>query len=341
MLEMFCFVKRAVILKCPKTADNVRDHLQIFFALVTYTWTDPYVLIFDKKLNGSVILGIKAQCRIAFNFISKFSAKPLFVKSVLIFCGLSSLLVISSGLIINCDYVDTVQGDLGTLYTCLSRVVFVGDSRTVTQVSENHLDGRNSSSVQAIIYNQTLNFFPRNVSEFFPNIQIIYANFINSSELYREDLKGFEDLRSFRFGNNNLKEIENDLFTNNLLLTSVYFEHNPITHVGHSVFSHLNNLNTLYMYNTSCMNRFAANNRIEVERLVFSIIIECPPTLQMTEDKIVNGIALTNQVQSHIESAFQILYSKIEAIEEHHSELEKRIEILEQNSNSTLFSPHH
>lgn len=253
-----------------------------------------------------------------------------FLKNVLVFLG---LLVVANGLWLECNFVFTNQGELGRTYTCLANIVSIGDERSVSEMYGEHVDGQNDSSVHALLYNQIINFTPRNISSFFPNLRVLQANSINSSELRREDLEGFKSLTSLRFANNNLREIDNDLFIKNPLLTSIYFEHNPIRHVAHNVFDSLTELNTLYMFNTSCTSKFAANNRSDVELLKFRLLLECPPTFRMTEERIVNGDALSDKVKFQIDNELDIFYTKLEAMEEQQSDLEQRVKVLEQNGN--------
>jgi len=248
------------------------------------------------------------------------------------------MLTISSGLMINCTFAFTnLGGQTGEVYTCHARVIFVGDTRIVTEINEeHHLVDKNSCDVQILNYNQTIGFTPRNVSSFFPNLQTLNANSISSSELRREDVEGFKDLRSLQFASNRLEELENDLFYNNHFLTVINIDNNPISHVGHNAFKQPNGLIFLRMFNAACISR-STLSRAQVESLLFDIIIKCPPTLQMTEDKIVNGSAFASRVETQIKSELEVLYSQLEAIEHQNNELEQRVADLEQ---ITPPSPH-
>jgi len=251
------------------------------------------------------------------------------------------MLTISSGLMINCTFTFTSQGgEIGNVYTCRASVYFVGDTRTVTEINEeDHLVDKTSNDVEAFYYEHPIGFTPRNVNSFFPNLKALHANSINSAELRREDVEGFKDLQYLRFSDNSLKELENDLFYNNHFLTSILLDSNPIRHVGHNVFNQLNRLTFLNMLSTTCISR-SASEPADVERLVLDILIHCPPTLQMTEDKIVNGSPFTDRVEAQIKSELEVLISKQEVIENQLNHLEQRIEDLEQTVNSASSSPH-
>lgn len=241
------------------------------------------------------------------------------------------MLATSSGLRLLCDFSFTTQGDLGSIYTCAGRVVFAGDTRYVTELDGNHVEGQNDTNVEALLYNQDIGFTPRNISRFLPNLKLLHANAINSPELGREHLEGLQSLRTLRFGNNKLREIEYDLFIDNPLLTAIYLEYNPIRHVAHNAFDHPSGLLTLYLFEAACTTGFASNNRGDVELLLFKILLECPPTFRMIEERIINGSELNNKIQSQINSDFDILHTRLKAIEEQQSTLEQRVEVLEQN----------
>jgi len=259
----------------------------------------------------------------------------MYLKNVLFFCGLSMMLALSSGLMLECRYIQKNQEGVGVLYTCEARVVPIGEEIYVESISQNsseHLEGYDDSNVDALEYYQPIGFTPRNVSSFFPNLQLIVANAIQSNSLTREDLTGFARLHTLRFNDNNLTEIGNDLFSENPLMTRIFFDNNQIRHVAHSVFDQLPELITLHMFQNFCTDRFVYNDRNSVPDVLFKILLECPPTFEMIEERIVNGNKLGLTVESQIDSATSTLLAKLEAVVEQLSLLEERVEFLETNS---------
>lgn len=135
----------------------------------------------------------------------------------------------SNAVILDCVYSYRTNGVVGNLYTCTARVLPSSSGRYVYDVSHNHLDDHDNSDVKSFIIDQTaVDFTPRNISNFFPNLIVFTAYNRNLSELTRESLAGLGSLRLFDFGNNNLRIIEQDLFEENLLIERLYFESNPI-----------------------------------------------------------------------------------------------------------------
>lgn len=244
--------------------------------------------------------------------------------------GLSSILVISNGLILDCTYGSRDLGSIGDIYTCTARVIFVRDDR-VDDVSSNHEDGYTHDDVKGLIIEQSLAFTPRDIELFFPNLEAYVSKSTGSANLTRESLIGLSKLRLLDFGSNNLAEVENDLFSGNPSMEWIYFDSNPIKHIAHHVFDHLNELRTLYMSNTACINQ-TADNMDNVRILQFRLIVNCPPTFHMTETKIVNGTTLQNQIDERIEIAVDPVYEMLREIEEHQDELRERIEVLESDA---------
>lgn len=255
------------------------------------------------------------------------------MKNVLVICGLSSMLALCSGLMLACDYREKVHDDIGLLYTCEARVVRIGDVRYVFDISNisEHMNGFDNSNVEALEYNETIGFMPRNVSSFFPNLQLIKANGIQSDSLTHEDLTGFARLRSLRFSNNNLREIGNDLFIDNPLITLVFFDNNKIRHVAHNVFDNLTQLITLNMFDNLCTGQFVYSDPDRIPDMLFRLLLECPPTFEMIEERIVNGSRFGLKVQSQIDSATATLQEKLDTVAEQLSLLEERVEFLETN----------
>lgn len=256
-----------------------------------------------------------------------------FLKNVLVICGLSSLVALSSGLMLECTYSMKPQDDLGPLYTCDARVVRILDELYVVDISNRsvHMDGRSNIDVEALVYNETIGFVPRNVSAFFPNLQLFRADGIGSNSLTRADLVGFGRLTSLRFSNNNLTEIGNDLFIENPLMTRIHFDNNQIRHVAQNVFDQLPALHTLNINDNFCTDEFVFNDRNVIPNMLFQLLLKCPPTFKMTEERIVNGNALGLAVQSQINNATATLHAKLEAVVEQLSLLQDRVELLEHN----------
>lgn len=242
------------------------------------------------------------------------------------------MLTISSGLIIDCDYSIVTNWNIPTIYTCTARVIFVGDSQNVSDVSFNHMDGKDNSDVKGIIFkNQVLNFAPANIESFFPNLESYDLSASIVEELRSEHLRGLSRLKEFRFDKNNLRIIESNLFRENPLLTWISFEDNPVRHVGHRVFDELQLLHTLsfHGHEDACTNQSVSDNRTDVDLLLFQLIVNCPPTFEMTQTRIVNGVQLQTQIDKQITDRLDPITMLLLQIEENQRLLAQRVDVLE------------
>lgn len=203
---------------------------------------------------------------------------------------LLALLGSSTGLFLQCIY--TLQG---SEYRCTAQVIFVGDSRIISEVSHNHLAGKNDSDVtQLFIQNQVVGFIPHNVSDFFPILNRFDVNNASITELTRDSLKGLYRLRIFQVNVNQIEGIRGDIFMDNSELQQINLINNPIKHVAHRVFDHLTQLTYLNFQTTTCINS-NANTRAATVQLIFQLLLSCPPTFEMIETQIINGEKLEEQ----------------------------------------------
>lgn len=240
----------------------------------------------------------------------------------------------SNGILLDCVYTDSDIGVIGNLYTCTAGILSSPGNRDVSDVTHNHNGGRNNSDVKALIINEDIDFTPRNIHSFFPNLAAFIINNRNTAELTRESLKGLTSLRHFDFGINLLRVIEEDLFVENPLLQWIYFGSNPIRHVGFNVFDDLPNVNTLDMANTTCINLVAISPP-DLDNLKFRILVQCPPTFEMLEARLVSGSVLQNIITAHIEEEVDPIRDMLIEMEEEQRSLLARVEVLEEYRNET------
>lgn len=222
---------------------------------------------------------------------------------VLILIASHSVLNVVYCLLIDCEYGLFGPINQPNYYECRARVIFDGDTKHVTDVSQNHLNGLNNSHVNGIVFHhgQTIPVTPGSLQSFFPNLESLSVYNSGVQELKKEDLKGLNRLKHIVFRDNKLEILESDLFSElpllisinlignklqvieedffigNPLLEIIDFSINPIKHVAYHVFDHLHSLRLLYFRYSSCVNRYAENNRTEVELIISSLIETCPP----------------------------------------------------------------
>lgn len=252
-----------------------------------------------------------------------------------------SMVTICNGIILDCEYSFKDNWNIANIYTCTARIISVGDYRNVSDVTFNHLDDLTNADVKGLIFeNQILDFAPFNIHSFFPNLESFDLSSGLVDELTSDHLTGLKELQQFRFENNTLRIIESNLFNENPLLTWISFDGNPVRHVGHNVFDELELLHSLSLSGNddACTNQTASNSRTDVDLLLFQLIVKCPPTFEMTENKIVNGLPLQEKIDQQI--ALKVDLDPITAtllqIEENLRELELRVEELEGSESNEI-----
>lgn len=240
-------------------------------------------------------------------------------------------LSLSNAIYLECDYKNQPVGSIGTFYTCLAKFHPSPGEKNVTDVSHDHEDGRGDADVEALIFNEPLSFTPFNIYQFFPNLVAIDINGKETSELVRDNLKGLQSLKYFSFSRNKIQIIESDLFAENPLMESIYFDGNPIRHVAFNVFDDLKELRTLYMSDTTCINESATIPNA-VDLLRFRILVYCPPTFEMLEEKIVNGSLLQSVIAARIQNEMDPIKEALDEIAEGQRLLIERVDALEEGS---------
>lgn len=231
---------------------------------------------------------------------------------------------------LDCNYTMTSNWNSGSIYTCTARIVFLGDTREIVDVSYDHLPGLTNADVRGLnIINQSLTVVPRGISNFFPNLQSLYLFDVSVDEVTNSDLTGLGGLKQFRLAAN-VQTIESDLFINNPLLESIEFTTNPIQHVAHHVFDNLVNLTSLHLTKATCIDESTVKNRADTKLLTFKLIVNCPPSFEMTETKIVDGNRLQNKVDERVGLKTDPLVELLLESEKRVEELEGRVEALEQ-----------
>lgn len=229
-------------------------------------------------------------------------------------------------------------------YFCLGTLVFEGDPRVITEVSQNHVEGRNDSHVTSVmINNQFVAQLPRNFGEFFPNLEGLAVIYSYLEEISREDLVNLPRLRQLDLFANNVRSLDSDLLRGNPFLEAFSVYYNPVRRVGLTTFDNLPHLTSLHFSETGCINERADENRLDVENLIFHLAVNCPPTFQMIEKDFLAGAKFQRTIDLQIADrinplAYQV-YLMDKILHEHEErivELEREVQELSQATESTL-----
>lgn len=189
--------------------------------------------------------------------------------------------------------------------------------------------GRTNSDVKGLsITNQNIGFLPFNLQEFFPNLETIDAT--NAfTEINRKALKGLSKLKQLHLNTNRIQIIEPNLFEGNPNMIAISFLNNPVLHVAHNVFKNLPFLHSLRFDLATCHSGLAEQNRAGVELLIFRLFVNCPPTFEMTEEKLFDGVKFEKSIDEQISERMNPLVWTIHEMSEKIRELEERLLKLE------------
>lgn len=121
---------------------------------------------------------------------------------------------------------------------------------------------------------RTVNYFPSNLCEIFPNLEMLVIFHSGLKDISSRDLKNLNNLEILWIENNDLKVIDADLFVNNPKLEFIAISSNKITRVNFGAFSHLQNLEKLFFEYNPCQSTLATN-RDSVKKLIEDIHNNC------------------------------------------------------------------
>lgn len=216
-------------------------------------------------------------------------------------------------------------------YFCWGTLVFEGDPKVITEVSQNHMQGMNDSDVTSVrIMNQLVLQMPRNFGEFFPNLEGLAVLYSQLEEISKDDLRNLPRLRQLDLFENNIRSLDSNLLKGNPLLEAFSVYNNPVQRVGLKAFDNLPLLTSLHFSLTRCINEKADESRLAVENLIFNLAVYCPPTLEMIESDILTGFKFQRTIDLQIADRVNPLANQIYLMDQLLHLHENRIEQLEQ-----------
>lgn len=178
-----------------------------------------------------------------------------------------------TSVIIHCDYKDgSTYG-----YKCdISYLQIISkDDRNITGITGSHKIGKSNADVKFLHSNaKIINFFPKNIENFFKNLETIWINNAKMQEISGEDLKVFTKLKRFSLGYNEIEVLSSDVFKFNGNLEWIDVESNRIKHVETGALSSLKSLKEMYFHGNAC-HFGGAGNRNSTILLVNEIERKC------------------------------------------------------------------
>jgi hypothetical protein len=122
---------------------------------------------------------------------------------------------------------------------------------------------------------RTIQFFPKNLHDIFPNLVAITIRQAALREIHQGNLKSFTKLKYLYLPDNAITSLDDDLFTFNLELEAIRFSGNKISEVHLTTFDNLNKLIYLDMRENRCIDD-EKDDRNGVLQLIQSMKRDCP-----------------------------------------------------------------
>ena len=164
------------------------------------------------------------------------------------------------------------------MYTCnAENVTTTFNDRNVTEISGVHLAGMDNNAVRFLsIFHQNCHFIPRNLDQFFPNLEDLTIRKSNIQFLLTGDLDGLNKLKTFDVASNPIDHIGEDFFSGHSSLTSISFHYCNIKKVDFGAFNDLKNLSDIdFEFNECIDSRQDFSKRNPAENFFTQVYSRC------------------------------------------------------------------
>jgi hypothetical protein len=179
--------------------------------------------------------------------------------------------------------------EFGSSYTCKVQDklnICSRESSVIDQIVGLHECGKTNEYVTVFHSDgNSIEYFPRGLTELFPNLKIIYIEYGRLKELTQDDLKPFVHLEALGVWENDIMTIEDGIFSHNPKLMSIVLENNKITRIGQHVFDNHDQIYRLILTNNYCID-LRADTSAEVKLLIELTKVKCYSGDLLTTEKL-------------------------------------------------------
>lgn len=170
---------------------------------------------------------------------------------------------------------------------CITRDLEVKfQNETVSSVSGKLMDVLIYDSIRSLKIESSplLEFFPKKNEKFFPNIEKLAITQTGLRIITGDDLKPFEKLKTLDLSENQLEELDAELFAFNEKIEEVDLSGNKLKHLGVHFLKFAGNLKTIDMSENICVSG-SAKNFVELKILKIKMKENCPAS-EVKIDKV-------------------------------------------------------
>lgn len=244
-------------------------------------------------------------------------------KMLRLFAIFSILHCSSAQVTFNCIFQNgSYDAPIGTAYTCDATVLQVGEGRNVVSVSGTHQPGWTNQNVRALrILEQPIDFMPENIASFFANLEAIVFGSTPIRSISSEDLRPFPELGYFAIVSGDLATVSGDVFMHTPKVEYSRFDRNRITNVGPGLFQRTPNMTSAFLHGNLCIDHSVSHSAQGVAEISQELAFKCPPTVEMTEEIILNGENFQQAVGGVVETEMTGMNNRVEQLENDHAAL--------------------
>lgn len=231
----------------------------------------------------------------------------LSIKVLLLSSSLLSAVISSHSVTIECEFIlfQSWPLPMNGSYTCSVKTIVSSKENVLTQVSQNHMQGKSDKDVEILqIVGKTLMFLPQKMENFFPNLKGLYIFRTSLKTIERENLTPFPNLIFIYVGATSVETIEWDLFLDNPKIEYISFSESPIKSIGPTFLDPLSNLKEVHFSKCVCITKFIADP-CKIDEMKEALIKNCPPTIEMFKKMIARILELEKQSKNDVVRALE------------------------------------
>lgn len=165
----------------------------------------------------------------------------------------------------------------GERYGCEGNITSSVNQTHLVIVAGTHAAGKTPADVEffSILNPNSLTAIPKNIERFFPNL--VAFRLINGDiqTVSSDDFEPFRNLLIIVLNSNKIVSLDSNLFQYTRSLRAVFFPRNLLQHVGHDLFTDLDDLSYAHFQNNTCVD-FIAWDRAEVQEWNLKLPVSCP-----------------------------------------------------------------
>lgn len=248
----------------------------------------------------------------------------------------------SDGVVFDCNFRMFAYPTYGNLYGCEPEVIIAGNLTNLLAVTGRHIGWRSNNDIKMLdVRNEKeMNQIPKDISTFFPVIQVIFWTKGSLTRLTSNDLEQFPHLSVLSLSGNKIVSLAENVFSHNSGVHEMFLANNQLEYVESDLFSSINHLKRADFSSNSCVDFFAQSPQ-EMAHLKRLFTDQCntpqPTTLQppiYTEPDSCMWRCSLNEETDELNKKLLELIEVVKKLSDKTDELERQVRELNANPGS-------